>query len=257
MANSASNQKKVYFHVGLERTGTTFLQRKVFPYLIGTHFIPKKDFANAPSIIARGEYDSYLVSHEFNRGFDDSVKAFYESVEADIYPILVLRRHDQWLLSLYKRILKNGNFITLETFAKSQLNPDALSFYNKILLLQSLGNSPLVLSYDDLVNHQAGFIQIICDHTGTKCPIDTTKLKPTHRSYSEHQLQLFYHIAINGFKTVLQNRLLRYIFLHLANIMPSSKSGEARLFTSQYLDEIRRDNENDWQKCLESMNRIK
>jgi len=41
----------IVFHVGLEKTATTYLQRSVFPKFEGVIFVPKRAYWNAGDII--------------------------------------------------------------------------------------------------------------------------------------------------------------------------------------------------------------
>ena len=36
--------KVIYFHVGISKTGSTFLQQRVFPFLKNIHYIPTRKY---------------------------------------------------------------------------------------------------------------------------------------------------------------------------------------------------------------------
>ena len=57
---------EIYFHVGVERTGTKYLQKSIFPTYKGIHFINKDEYFNAKQIIAKRKHKRYLVSMELN-----------------------------------------------------------------------------------------------------------------------------------------------------------------------------------------------
>jgi hypothetical protein len=251
MVNSTDQPTKIFFHVGLERTGTTFLQRKVFPHFKGLRYIPKKQYLRAPEIIRTTPQKTVLVSHEFNRGFADAMRAFRKTVEGDIYPIIVLRRHDKWLLSLYKRDLKNGKICTLSEFTEHHLNADALDFCRKIKLLRETFNDPLVLFYEELVTAPEAFISKMADFIATTPDWDKINLTPVHTSYSDHQLSVLYHTSeLIRWHFLHSNKIFRYTILSLANLLPREWFRKKELFPKRYLEQTRRKYAKDWEDCL-------
>ena len=99
--------KEIYFHVGLAKTGSTFLQKNFFPYLKNIKYISTHDYINSIDIINKTNYKSYLISREFDKQFEREIKKFI-SYFPDTKIIVVFRRHDQWIASQYKRAVKNG-----------------------------------------------------------------------------------------------------------------------------------------------------
>ena len=97
----------IYFHVGLGKTGSTYLQVKFFPKLKGLQYVPTIDYKRYQKVIEKSKANKILVSREFDRQLEDEIKKF-----AALYPeariIIVLREHDTWIASQYKRFVKNG-----------------------------------------------------------------------------------------------------------------------------------------------------
>ena len=58
--------KRIYFHVGLAKTGSTFLQNNFFPNLQNIKYISTHKYRKCIDIINKTNYDSYLISREFN-----------------------------------------------------------------------------------------------------------------------------------------------------------------------------------------------
>jgi len=110
--------KKIYFHVGLAKTGSTFLQKNFFPYLKNIKYISTHSYRNCIDIINKTNYDSYLISREFDRPLEQEVKKI-----SNVFPqtkiIIVFRKHEKWISSQFKRMSKNGWHWSFEKFYKN------------------------------------------------------------------------------------------------------------------------------------------
>ena len=69
-------EKQIYFHVGLGKVASTYLQHEVFPKLKGIHYLPTGKYKRSKSIIPQLEVAKVLVSREFDRQFEDEVRWF-------------------------------------------------------------------------------------------------------------------------------------------------------------------------------------
>ena len=144
--------KQIILHVGLHKTGTTFLQERVFPALPGVRFVHPYHrerpgdgpieryllelfFRNAAGIdvdahrrrihawLAEVEEPTVLVSSEAIVGWageNHSNIAFNSEYLSRVFPVakiwLVVRRQDQWVESAYSQLLKAGWSTTVERF---------------------------------------------------------------------------------------------------------------------------------------------
>ena len=115
-----ASQQEIYFHVGLAKTATTFLQYKVFPNFKNIHYLQRTHYKHFRKSIEQAKADKIFISNEFDRQLEkeaDNFSSYYPQAK----PIIVLRRHDSWIASQYRRAVKNGNtnsfyeFIDLET----------------------------------------------------------------------------------------------------------------------------------------------
>jgi len=110
-----ATQSEIYFHVGLGKTGTTFLQYNVFNKLKGVYYIQRTKYKKAIKIIGQGAAEKYFISREFDQQIEVEVMQF-----AKHYPnttaIIVFRRHDGWIASQYRRFVKNGYICSFEEF---------------------------------------------------------------------------------------------------------------------------------------------
>ena len=144
--------KEVYFHVGLGKTGSKYLQFVFFPKLKGIYYIHFSKYKKSKEIIKRKNFKKFLVSREFDRQFEDEINWFSKDFP-DAKPIMVLRRHDSWILSQFKRFIKNGyrgkfdDFFNLNNTGFFRIKD--LMFFEKIKFLEKKFTSkPLILIYD-------------------------------------------------------------------------------------------------------------
>ena len=265
-------KSEVFIHVGMGRAGSTFLQYRVFPKLRGLHYIQRIRFRKAPGIIARGKYRKYLVSGELDpRIMEKYLVNFSESL-SHARPILVLRRHDEWIASQYRRYLKNGNPWTFREFFDIEKDEgfwkkQNLYYFPLIELLEKYFESrPLILLYNDLRKDPENFIRSIVEYTGASLDMKRVDISSKHASYREKQLRAVYGMSVRinlrkkrpfryKWKNVLLNlgkNLVRYLTLWISRILPPGMVSGADLFPSaEHLSSIREAYEEDWQKCLE------
>jgi hypothetical protein len=147
-----SGAKQIILHVGLHKTGTTFLQERVFPALPGVRFVHPLHYAqpsdgpierfilelmfrNAACIdverhrkriygwLAQLHEHTVLISSEAIVGWpieNHSNLAVNAEYLARVFPTakiwLVVRRQDRWVESAYAQLLKAGFSTTIERY---------------------------------------------------------------------------------------------------------------------------------------------
>ena len=107
--------KNIYFHVGISKTGSTFLQKRVFPRLSKITYIPTNKYHRVFEEIKNCSSTKVLISREFDRQFEREVTLF-SIKHRDATPIIVFRKHEDYLVSQYKRFVKNGFKGEIEDF---------------------------------------------------------------------------------------------------------------------------------------------
>jgi len=260
---------EIYFHVGLGRTATTFMQRSIFPKFKGIYYVKKNKFKKFDRIISSTQASKYLISYEFYSGkLIEEMKKF-SAKYPDTKPILVLRRQDKWISSHYKRSVKKGYPKSLQEYFDLDNDTgyrkvDDLYFYPKIKGLEECFNhKPLVLFHHDLKDNPQQFLQQILDYTG----VEETKpisFKPRHISYNNKELRFRQWFAQNSFIDEVNfkgykfaelrrfyNKMLRYTLLNLAKIIPNPWLSDKPIMSDEYLKRIREVYKDDWEKCLE------
>ena len=102
-----SDSSEIYFHVGTGKTGSTFLQARIFPLLNGIYYIPTNRYHKIFQEIEKSSSTKILVSREFDQQLEREVKCFSKKYP-NTTPIIVFRRHDSYIASQYRRFVKNG-----------------------------------------------------------------------------------------------------------------------------------------------------
>jgi hypothetical protein len=106
---------EVFFHFGLGKTASTYLQSRFFPKLGNIRYVPTVRFRQYPRLLERPPAPRLLFSREFDRQFAGEVAAFARHCPR-AWPIIVLRRHDAWIASQYRRYVKNGWGLSFREF---------------------------------------------------------------------------------------------------------------------------------------------
>jgi len=141
--------KQVYFHIGMPKTATTFLQHNCFNTMAGVHFAHGSEDSDTAlysifeeiarsnptfyhpaahqdqlnSIFQKIDADKAVISNEnllgspyFNFPNHQSCAETIKNLVPDAKILLVIRRQDSWLESSYKQCLRHGFFVSVEHF---------------------------------------------------------------------------------------------------------------------------------------------
>ncbi len=262
--------KEIYFHTGLGKVASTYLQYKVFPRLQGLEYIQRTKYKKASGLIEKSRSDKILLSREFDRQYERELLKF-----SGKYPgatiILMLRRHDSWIASQYRRYVKNGGSVSFENFIDIENDTGLwkqkdLMFYPRISYVsEHFDKPPLVFLYDDIRNDFFGFLNQFCTKLGIDYNKDEISTRPFHTSYNEKQLKVIRSLAPRLFsqhRTDASNRVLkwlqhkgrmlpRYLVLYLALLVPERMVSSSPLIDPHYLNKVRKHFETDWQMCLD------
>ena len=262
---------EIYFHVGVERTGTKFVQAKVFPFFKDIHFINKNRFSIYDKIINKKKEAKYLVSFELNLSpqFENEVKRF-SKLYPDTKVVMVMRRQHGWIASHYKRVVKNGKNYTFKQFldienGDSVYSQDDLLYYNKLMILKKYFHQrPLVLFYSDLREDPIGYIDKIAKYMGVNYNVNDIDLTPEHASYSLKQLKAIQkvrkHINIER-KKVSKNKIInfgyrlyidaiRYSVIYTTKILPNSWFNTEPLIDNESIQNVKDYYTPDWEKSV-------
>ena len=262
-------KKVIYFHVGISKTGSTFLQKRVFPFLKNIHYIPTRKYFKINEEISSIKQGSVLVSREFDRQFEREVELFAKNHQ-DVVPIIVFRRHDQYLASQYRRFVKNGFKHDVKRFF--DIDSD-LGFFKKIhfnfthqvnYLKTTFNTEPLVFIYDDLKTSSRDFIQKLSSLIGTKVDLNQIDFSTKHGSYNEKQLKIIRSISkgVNlqkrrVFKSLFLHYIwrffhavIRYGILYTSVLIPHFLTSKEPLIDESYLNQVKRYYTKDWEHIM-------
>lgn len=260
----------VFFHVGLGKVASSYLQQRVFPRLDDITYISTHKYKKSPGLIAAGKGDRYLVSREFDRQYEQELRWF-----ASHYPnarvLIIFRRHDSWIASQYRRFVKNGHtmpfteFFNVENEANSFWEHRHIEYYWKLELVEELfGTQPLVLFHDDLKKDSWGFFDKMCGFMGANYEKERISLNTTHSSYTEKQLRVLRSFCRRFKKTPPYGYaekwkhwlfyrpwwLVFHLVMYTASVFPKSWVPKEPLYTEEELMAIRQAFEEDWQKVV-------
>lgn len=260
--------KRIYIHVGMPKTGSTYLQGRVFPKLKGIHYIPTVRYKSTQKIVESTDYDNYLTSREFDQQMEREVSKFAK-VFPDATPIIVLRKHSSYIASQYRRFVKNGFHLTFTQFIdiksdQGYFKKRDLDFFWHIQLLEKhFSQRPIVLFYDDLRKNPEAFIQNFAKVTHSEVDLNDVDLSRKHASYSEKQLKAIYKVSgvlpvqnknLVKFKPLnsllkIPVKAIRYSTLHISKYLPSKDNSP--FIDPAELAAIDDFCAEDWRKCLE------
>lgn len=262
---------EIFFHIGLGKTGTKYLQSEFFPKLNGVKYIRPQLYKNAIEKISDEIIKSQksvktskiLLSREFDKQLETETLRF-----SKFFPntriIVVFRRHDEWILSQFKRTLKNGYHIKFSEFFNFEntgiFKIQDLIYRKKIEHIKNIfSEPPLILIYDELKNNPSKFLRKITEYMGAKFEENSIPKKIVHRSYGEKELKYSYIISkFIDYKprdNLIQKYLyvfpIRYSILYLGRFLPEPKIKEKVFPEKEELEKIREFFKDDWNFCVQ------
>ena len=259
-----TENQEVFFHVGLGKVASTYLQKNIFPRLKGISYISTHQYKKSKLIIPKLKDQKVLVSREFDRQFEEEVRWFTND-----YPnariIILFRRHDDWIASQYKRHVKNGFFKPFREFI--DINADQgfwkqreLVYADKLKIIEDCCQyPPLILCYDDLVANPQRFVRNLTDYLEIP-PMTDVPTEKVHKSFSEKQLKVlrafcrrFVGIVPANHQNKMKHWLLYrpvwalyHLILYVAYFFPVSRVQDDPLIELDELQMIQERFENDW-----------
>jgi hypothetical protein len=216
--------KKIYLHVGLHKTATTFLQTNCFPYidnntveynpgeilnLLNTCIkFPERKKSLIPLI--QEKIDSFTKEKIFisREGLSGNLLDFYKNYKSTIlllneifkkYEVqifLVLREQIDWIQSTYKQSVRLHHYQSLNEYIgfKEQENEEFcladyrdLNYFNIIKeYIKYFQKSNIhILFYEEFKKDKTKFLYIFEKHLGIKIPIYSEN-QIIHQGYSEY-----------------------------------------------------------------------
>ena len=263
------NNKNIYFHVGLPKTGSTFLQKNFFPKLKNIKYINTNKYRRCINIIQKTNYNNYLISREFDRELEYEIKKITAAFpETKI--IIVFREHKKWISSQFKKYSKNGFHYSFENFFNENntgfWKDEDMIYKKKIEIIKKHSkHKPLVLNFEELKSNPYSYLTKISNYTKSKFKKSSISLNIVHKSYSEKQL-----IFLKGFCRIFKNKqptyysndrlkqwlffrpwwLLFHLVMYLAYFIPKKFIVKKPLIDKKYLNKTMNKYKKDWDYIL-------
>ena len=257
-----SDSCEIYFHVGTGKTGSTFLQARIFPLLNGIYYIPTNRYHKIFQEIEKSSSTKILISREFDQQLEREVKRFSKK-HPNTTPIIVFRRHDSYIASQYRRFVKNGFTGNFQAFFDLQNNEgyfkqSDLDYKSQVAILKKyFTKEPIVFTYKEFRENTQNFTQKWAEIMS--CSLENKKVdwSRKHTSYSEHQLKIikkFGKLIDLKKRRVFKNSALhflwriylgsiRYSILHLSFLAPKNNE---KLIKEEELEAVKTHFQEDW-----------
>lgn len=186
MKDHTVKKKRVVFHIGMPKCASTFLQSTIFPSVSELHFVKNHSLLKRPknaetedgfnlrnlqfarNIIDNSNSGIILFSSESFCGHPTEQSIFFDFLKLalmleeyyDVLYILVIRRQDSFVESLYKHYVRKGGVLDYDSFFVKSGSIDDLEHSNK------LNSGQVHFSYCDYTR----FERIVTDDQGSIRP---------------------------------------------------------------------------------------
>ena len=163
-------KKKLIIHIGLHKTGSSFLQHCVFPKLKGVNYIYKPENPLfAPILASRinlmsDEEISMSMPHKQGK-----FKGLWELQKQypDAKIIIGIRKHGSWFYSCYAQYIKTGGYLNQDRYYLKYPHISPEEYY---LLLKTMWKNIYIYWHEDLINNRATIVRGICEFIGVPVP---------------------------------------------------------------------------------------
>lgn len=262
-------EQDIYFHLGYPKVASTFLQKEIFPNLSNIKFYKKHKFNNYKKLDPDNLTLTPMFSSEKDYNIEDTAGDILERFPyAKI--ILILRRHDQWILSKYKYYIRKHGGKEFHEFFDLKDNTGIWKredlFYRKKIdyLDKHSNNPPLILTLDLLQNDPDLFFKKIEEYTGSKLADKANTDNVVNRAFSKKQLLVLkkfnsfypYQKLKTPYRIINRShyRYRQYILHTVAffsQLVPWALIKKRQLVDPSQLEEIQGYYKKDWEYCVD------
>jgi len=185
-----NKSKEIYFHLGLPKTASTYLQRSVFPFLENIKYYKKHDYH-----YHKKDFETINNKVLFTCEMDETLFEELDELKK-IHPnaniIIVFREHFDWIKSKYKYYIRKSGHLSFIEFYEGILIPKLKlhqKYYTSIIkkLEMDFPSKYLILSHSMLKENRYKFLKIMHDFMGIEIQ-NTYKYKKVKTAFSNKQL---------------------------------------------------------------------
>jgi hypothetical protein len=180
---------KVFLHIGMHKTATTWFQRQLFPKIGGACVIRRKKMHEiAESLNAHGDAAIIIVSHEglggsvsWERTPGETIARLSQNLSAlmtlrpDASVIVGYREQSGWLASAFAQRAKKSWGVTWDRYLL-RFSLEELCWCNGLRLVESLCPSVFPFLYEELVEAPEILVEDLCRFIGSPPPSDVQEL---------------------------------------------------------------------------------
>lgn len=258
----------VYFHLGMTKVASTYLQTAIFPYLDNIRFHRKHHFRRYKKLSEKPLKENHLFSSEKDRKLVKNVDEILTHFP-NARIIVIIRRHDQWLLSRYKYHIRKHGYASFTEFF--DIESDTGQWKKSDLILRSkieeierkCSTKPLILTHDMLRSAPDLFFEKLASYMNSRLGPGTRKKAVVNKAFSEKQLIFLrrfnrrYPYREKRSSSKLRNKIhykYREFLLHIVAFfslfLPAVLLKDERLIENPgVLEEVRNYYQEDWSFC--------
>jgi hypothetical protein len=209
---------KVFFHIGLHKTGTTWLQNQFFSRLDGVKVLHTRHLGRV--IVPAGSSTTLIVSHAGlsgtlsneppgnNQLLTDNLRLIAEFV-ADTAIIIGFREHASWLHAAYSNKAKKTwgmspkNYVQVFSF-------DDLSWCKKLDTIEQFSAAVFPFFYEELLWNPHALVDDLCKFLGKAPPANLDQLlKIRENSSPRTQVGQFVSRALYALSAASRRQLFK------------------------------------------------
>ena len=188
---------RVFFHIGLHKTATTWFQRQLFPRLAGIRYRRSKRIKE--TFARQGNGSILLISHESLSGTLATDKrpgdykgrlaqslAEISAVKRDAAIIVGFREHASWLGAAHAHKAKKEG-VDFEHYVGT-FSVEDLSWSRSLDLIESTSGSVFPFFYEELQSAPELLIEDLCRFLGTSPPANLSEVMARRENPSPRSL---------------------------------------------------------------------
>ena len=212
---------KVVIHIGLHKTGTTFLQNEVFPKIPDINYQTKVDLTTTVEPDKINLFSDENLDGGSYRLFN-TVQTRYSILEnlhklfPDAHIIICLRNKDKWLWSAYKQYILAYKSCSFDEY-KKRFDSSFLDYKEYLSRIHQLFDHVYVCYFGELKKNPQQFVRDMCDFIGVEPPAFENKI--VYKSITDGQVKF-----LLMFDTIFRSKMIHFALSILIRIIRNDKT---------------------------------